>query len=172
VVVADVEPDIEGESQTGSIDIEDRNLLARSVLFRSDLTVVVGRRHLKGLHSLTRTVGELIDGGVDPERMIVAVNRAPKSPRHRAEITSTVVEMLRNATRAAPLDNPVFIPDRRDVEAALHDGVRLPAALGRNITSEVRRRMTELEPGSSDDHEREPVAVAAGSLGHWTGEVG
>jgi hypothetical protein len=172
VVVADVEPDIEGESQTGSIDIEDRNLLARSVLFRSDLTVVVGRRHLKGLHSLTRTVGELIDGGVDPERMIVAVNRAPKSPRHRAEITSTVVEMLRNATRAAPLDNPVFIPDRRDVEAALHDGVRLPAALGRNITSEVRRRLADLEPRNSDDHEREPVAVAAGSLGHWTGEVG
>ncbi|MFP4636342.1 MAG: hypothetical protein ACLFRD_10800, partial [Nitriliruptoraceae bacterium] len=32
VVVADVEPDVEGEVETGSVDVEDRNLLARTAL--------------------------------------------------------------------------------------------------------------------------------------------
>lgn len=139
LVVADVDPDIEGEAETGSLDVEDRNLLARTILFRADVTVVVGVGGLKGLHSLTRTIRELVAGGLDPERMVIAVNRAPRSPRRRAEMTAALAELL-DGPDVAGLDNPIFIPDRRDVETALIDGARLPAALARALTAEIDRR--------------------------------
>ena len=115
VVVADVDHDVEGESETGSLDVEDRNLLARAVLFRADVVVVVGQGNLKGMHSLARTIGNLVDGGVDPDRTVVAINRAPRSPQRRAEATSTVAHMLNNTTDSAHFGNPVFVPERRDL---------------------------------------------------------
>ena len=172
VVVADVDPDVEGESDTGSLDVEDRNLMARSILFRADIVIVVGTGDLKGIHSLARSVGNLIDGGVDPERTVVAVNRAPRSPRRRAETTSTVAHVLSHTTESARLDNAVFIPERRDLERSLHDGVRLPDALGRNVGLEVHRRLNNLELRCADPGAQEPIAVAPGSLGHWAEEVG
>jgi hypothetical protein len=42
VVVADVDPDVEGEAATGSFDVEDRNLMARATLRRS-CTAAAGR---------------------------------------------------------------------------------------------------------------------------------
>jgi hypothetical protein len=172
VVIADVEPDIEGESDTGSLDVEDRNLMARAVLFRSDVVVVVGQGDLKGMHSLARTIGKLIDGGVDPDRTVVAVNRSPRSPRLRAETTSAIAAMVNSrATDSARLDKAVFIPERRDLEAALHDGVRLPNALGRTIGLEVNRRLSDREPRSNDPSASESVAVAPGSIGHWAEDV-
>jgi len=42
-VVADVDADVEGEAETGSFDIEDRNALARVAVGAADLVIAVGR---------------------------------------------------------------------------------------------------------------------------------
>ena len=165
-------PDIEGETATGSLDVEDRNQLARAVVLRADVTVVVGFGHLKGLHSLTRTVRDLLDGGVEPERIVIAVSRASRSPRKRAETTTAIARILDSMPESSGLDNPVFIPDRRDLEPALRDGRRLPAALGRTLAAEVRRRLDHLDPLTIHDEASAPVAVVPGTLGRWGEEAG
>src|SRR5690606_22897706 len=64
-VIADVDPDLEGERSTGSLDIEERNALARTTVGDADLVVVVGTPEMKGIHSLVRIVREVVDHGVD-----------------------------------------------------------------------------------------------------------
>jgi cellulose biosynthesis protein BcsQ len=172
VVVADVDPDIEGEAATGSLDVEDRNRLARAVILRADITVVVGFGDLKGLHSLARTVRDLMDGGVEPARIVIAVSRAARNPRKRAEVSSSVARVLNPVADSARLDNPVFIPDRRDLESALRDGRRLPGPLGRSLGAEVRRRLDQLDPLDFGEEASGPVRVAPGALGRWAEETG
>ncbi|MFQ5557118.1 MAG: hypothetical protein ACE5GB_06380, partial [Acidimicrobiales bacterium] len=81
LVVADIDPDLEGEAETGSLDIGDRNLMARTVAERADLVVVVGTDGVKGLHALARTIRAMLDGGVPVDRIVPTVTRAPRSPR-------------------------------------------------------------------------------------------
>src|SRR4029453_8698916 len=53
-VVADVDADVEGEDQCGSVEVEDRNVLARHTLRDADLVPVVG---LPGIGGGTPTRG-------------------------------------------------------------------------------------------------------------------
>ena len=55
IVVADVDDDLEGEQATGSVDVEERNAIARTTISAADLVLVVGQPGLKGLHSHLRT---------------------------------------------------------------------------------------------------------------------
>ncbi len=52
VTVADVDPDVEGEDECGSLDVEERNLLARAATRHADLVVIVGNATLTGVHHL------------------------------------------------------------------------------------------------------------------------
>ena len=52
VVVADVDADVEGDRECGVIEVEDRNLLARSTLAQADVVLVVAAPGMKGAHSL------------------------------------------------------------------------------------------------------------------------
>ncbi len=47
-VVADIDADLEGDDEVGSVDVEDRNLLARTIAARADLVVVVALPTLGG----------------------------------------------------------------------------------------------------------------------------
>lgn len=134
VVVADTEADVEGEPDTGSVDVEERNLLARATLARADLVLVVGDASMKGVHSLVRVVGDLLAFGVPAERLLPVVNRGPRGPRARAEVTTAVADLVRDriGVAAATLPSPVFLPARA-VDDALRDGVALPAGLSRPI---------------------------------------
>lgn len=167
-VVADVDPDIEGEAETGSADIEDRNMIARTVQQRADCTLVTGTPGVKGLQSLTRTIRDLLTFGVSGDRLIPVVTRAPRSPRRRADITATVHALIEDATDLRDLPRPIFSPERTDLDAALHDGSRLPQALGAGAAARVRALTAELDERSID--KLAPVPVIPGRLGTWTDE--
>jgi hypothetical protein len=176
VVVADVDADVEGEAESGSIDIEERNQLARTSIASADLVAAVGVSGIAGLHSQIRLLGDLTRLGVASNRIVAIVNRAPRSPRRRAEISTALTrllgEMLPGTTLAA---NPIFVPERRRIEDVIADGGRLPAALVEPLTGAVRamlERVAKRDPPVGlqipDDGMAAPVAVAPGSLGRWT----
>jgi hypothetical protein len=170
VVVADVDPDVEGEAETGSLDVEERNLLSRATLARADVAVVVGEPSMKGLYALVRTLTELLGFGVPVDRLVPVVSRAPRSPRRRGELTRTLHELVAASAGAAAqrLVSPVHLPDRR-VDEALRDGVALPAPLpalvARAVTA-VRGRADARGPAGPDA----PELVTPGSLSAFTAQ--
>ncbi len=181
LVVADVNADVDGESTTGSVDIEDRNLLARSTLGRADLVAVVGDASCKGLHSLVRVLDDLREFGVAPDRLLPIVNRAPRSPRARAEIVRTI-ETLAHRSRPGghhPTDRPegatapvpagaVFISERRRLDDLIVDAAPLPEAMTRTVARAVQPWLDRSAvPSLPSTGTEEPVPILAGQLGHF-----
>lgn len=165
LVVADVDADIEGEPETGVVEIEDRNLLARTAVRRASLTVVVGNPGVKGLHSLVRVVSALLDFGVAADTIVPVINRGPRGVRQRAEITLSFAELLDGARHG--LASPVFISERRRVDDAIHDGTPLPARLGGDVSRAVLALLDRehRDSGAVPPADVEAVAIAPGSLG-------
>jgi pilus assembly protein CpaF len=85
---------------------------------------------MKGLYALVRTLTELLGFGVPVDRVVPVINRAPRSPRPRAELTAALTELLSASAGVAAdrLVSPLYLPERR-VDEALRDGVALPAPL-------------------------------------------
>lgn len=170
IVVADVEPDVEGEEDAGSIDVEERNLLARTTLARADAALVVGEPTMKGLFSLVRSLSDLLGLGVPVDRLIPVISRSPRSPRQRAEIASSLAALLSSSagTTADRLVGPVHVPTR-DLDTALRDGVALPGAgpriLARSVMA-VLARATEV----AAETDAAPVPVVPGSLSAFTSQ--
>ena len=162
-VVADVDPDVEGEEIGGSADVEDRNAMARTAVLSADAIVVVGQPTLKGLHSLTRVVHELAEAGANAQRLVPVVNRSPRSPRTRAGLTRAFAALLDPAI-ASVLPAAVHVPERR-VDEALYDVARLPDALGRPLAGAVTA-VAARESGGRDEV-RGPGRVRPGTLGRW-----
>lgn len=172
MVIADITADFEGDSETGSLDVADRNLVSRSVIERADSVVAVGNHGVKGIHSLAGTIRDLIDHDVEPGRIITAVNRAPRNPAKRADDTLALANLVDIDEESNPLTGPLFLPERKDLETALRDGIRLPAALATPLVAEVERRLAE-QPSRADlPRDLEPEPVVPGSLGSWTEEAG
>lgn len=172
MLVADVDDDLEGENLTGSADIEDRNLLARTTISLADVVVVVGQPGMKGVHSMLRVVRDVLTAGVDADRIVPVVNRAPSRSGARAELARTVGELLSASNPDQRVLGPVFVPDRPRLDQALRDGVALPDALVTPVADAVRRRLAEVDqraPGHPVADE--PIAVVPGSLGSWDEEV-
>ena len=167
VVVCDIDADLEGEDDAGSIDIEERNVMARVAADQADVVFAVGLPELKGVHSLVRVLEDLVAFGVDPARIVPVLNRAPRSARARAGLAAVIAE-LTAPFAGGRLMNPVHLPDRHDVEADLHDGARLPSSLGAPLAGAFKALL--------DRPRREPVAespepVRPGTLGQWAGEA-
>lgn len=165
-VVADIEGDLEGEDNTGSLDVEERNLLARHTAVRADVIVVVGSCSIKGLRALARTTHELRALGVEPARMITVVNRAPRNPRLRADICRTIAELAAEPTLA----NPIFLGERKRIDQCLRDSTPLPDAACEPIARAVAHALdhTPRNRGVAG----EPSLVIPGSLGAWTSDSG
>lgn len=169
IVVADVEPDLEGEDQCGSVDVEDRNLLARTAVGDADVVVVVGLGGPKGIHATVRTLDGVLEHGVDPGRVVTVINRAPRNPRTRAEITRTLADLTSGLRGGRALPSPVFVPERRRIDDLLRDGHRLPSACSAPITAAVAGLLADDRPAAAARaDEGEPVAVVPGSLGTWS----
>jgi hypothetical protein len=170
IVVADIDDDLEGERATGSIDVEERNLMARTVAAAADLVVVVGLPDLHGVHGMLRVTRALLDHGVSGRRILPVVNRAPRGPRGRAELTRAYGELLAGANGAVDVPSPIFLADRRHLDELLRDGSRLPDGWLAPACGPVRalldRELTPPEPRHD-----EPVPVAPGSLGAWTDQL-
>src|SRR6202035_5822599 len=89
-VVADVDAEVEGEDDGGSVDVEERHTMARMTLAAADVVVVVGSPDMKGLHSLVRVVSELETFGISHQRILPVLNRAPRAARPRASLAAAV----------------------------------------------------------------------------------
>ena len=167
-VVADVDADLEGEDDGGSIDVEERNVMARISCASADAVAVVGVPGMKGTHSLARVVADLVSLGIAGSRIVTVVNRAPRGARARAEIEGTLRQLLPAwADSGAP--GPVFVPDRH-ADEALRDNVRLPDALVTAMTAACRS-VTERVRGEAVRHPAPPRLVTPGALGQWTPEL-
>jgi hypothetical protein len=170
VVVADVDPDVEGEAETGSLDVEERNLLSRATIARAGAVVVVGEPSMKGLYALVRTLTELFGFGVPVDRVVPVLARAPRSPRVRAELTTALTDLLAasSGVAAQQLVSPLYLPERR-VDEAMRDGVALPAplpALTARAVTAVLERAADREPSRSGA----PEPVTPGSLSAFTAQ--
>ncbi|HEX6419736.1 MAG TPA: hypothetical protein VFZ77_14650 [Acidimicrobiales bacterium] len=170
LVVADADADLEGDEQCGSTDVEDRNLPARHACAAAELVVAVGVPGLAGVHALLRVVRDLLEHGVDGHRIVPVVNRAPRSPRRRAELTSTLAALLAGGDpRATLASTPVFLPERRRLADEVRDGAPPPAPLVRPLAGAVRGLLDRAgEPPPAPRAGRQPVLVAPGSLGSWS----
>lgn len=132
VVVADADAELDGEDSTGSVDIEERNGPSRLVASTADAVVVCGDASLKGIHSMVRVERDLRELGVPSGRVVRVVNRAPRSPRRRAELAAAVRDLAAASdpsARPAARLAPVFVPHRRDLEVCHTLARRLPATI-------------------------------------------
>ena len=169
-VVADVDADVEGEQQCGSADVEDRNVLARQALAEADLVLVVGVPGVAGLHSQLRVLGDMLGHGVEAGRIVPVVNRAPRLPRQRAELSSALAQLLGASVPGAVLaSTPVFVPERRRLAEAARDAAPLPAPVVRPLVGAVRGLLDRARHTATPRAAApEPVLVAPGSLGSWS----
>lgn len=167
VVVCDTDADLEGEDDGGSVDVEERNQLARTAAARADVVMAVGRPGMKGTHALVRVIGDLLDHGVPAERIVPVVNAAPKHARARADIAGAVAALLGSRAGGDLLASPVFLPERR-VDDALRDGVRLPTALTEPLAGAFD---AVLARAATPRDEPEPELVRPGTLSSWSTEV-
>lgn len=161
VVVADCSPELMGERETGSMDLEERNAAARVATSNADVVMAVGTPSLVGVRSLVRQVDALIDHGVDAGRILTVVNRAPRSARARSELTRAVHGLVDGPPREA-LATPVFVSDRSSIDDVHRSGGRFPAQPGRRLRDAAQAlcdRAGALVP-DTETYER----VAPGSL--------
>ena len=172
LLVADVDPDVEGESETGSLDVQDRNLMSRTTMARADLVVVVGHPSPKGMHAMSRTIRGLHEFGLDGDRIIPVLNHSPWAPHRRAGATRALAVLTRRHDEVTPDGSPVFLPERHDLDSAIHDGVPLPSGFGLPLYEEISRRLDEVANRRPSIWDELPVAVVPGSLGTWTEEAG
>ena len=139
-VVVDTESDLEGQAETGSSGIEDRNRMARMAIERSEIVVVVGAGDLLSMHSLVRTIVSFAERGICCDRLLPVINRSSHNLRSRSAAASALEQLLEN-TAAKGVGRPLFVPVHRGVEPALRDGVALPASLGRILAAAVAEKL-------------------------------
>lgn len=168
VVVADIDDDFEGERTTGSIDVEERNGMARTVASAADLVVLVGSPTMKGLHGLLRVTRDALEHGVPGHLVLPVVNRAPRSPRARAELTRAFGELLEASVGHNGVPSPVFVAERRNLDALLRDGARLPEAWLGPVCGPVRSLLDAMSVQPTPRAAVVPVAVIPGTIGSWT----
>lgn len=164
-VIADISPDLEGEDQCGAIDVEERNVMARSTASAADLVVLVGLPGPKGMHSLVRLTADLIDHGINPGALLPVLNRAPRNPRARAELTRAFADLAGPfAAGRGTLAPLLHLGERRHLDEVVRDCAPLPSQMAGSLAaaaSVVLERATRLHGGNS----RLPVPVVAGSMG-------
>ena len=166
IVVADADSDLEGEEQTGSIDIEDRNFLARELATNADLIVLTARAGISGLSRSLQTFRDLVDLGVETERVLLVVIGAPRSTRQRSGLTRITLRLFNEAIPSHSLPTPVMVPIRRDLEPFLHDGSAPPRSALGSISAAVAELLDRIEPsGTRPNFQPTPVAIVPGHLG-------
>ena len=162
------DPDVEGEAQCGSVEVEERNVMARTVTTRADAVVVVGSPGVKGLHGLVRTVNALREHGVAPERMLAVVDRSARTAKGRAELTRTFADLSGARVDGVGVVGPVHVPERRGLDEVLRDGARLPASVTDPLVGALAGLLERATTPVAAD--AAPVPVAPGSLGSWAEE--
>ena len=167
--MADIDPDVDGEEACGSIEVEERNVLARTAVALADAVVVVGAGDTKGLHRMVRIVADLAEHGVAPGRVLPVVNRAPRTPRARAELTRAFATLLGGVVDAGQLPTPIHLGRQRGIEEALRDGARVPGTLGSSLRSALDAVVAR-SPRRTHDAATSPATrpIGRGVVGTWS----
>lgn len=172
-LVVDVGPELDGEAETGSIDVEERNALARATLPTADLVVVVGGPGVKGLHTLVGLLRDLLEHGVPADRVLPVVNRASRRPTQRAEAARAFGDLVRaiGAPGLTALPAPLPLAERRALEVAVRDAAPLPRPWVRPLASAVDALLAaRADAGEAPAPSAAPIPVAPGSLGTGAAE--
>ncbi len=170
VVVADLDGDLEGADDTGSVDVEERNHLSRRTVHQADVVVVTAAATLSGLVRAATIVDAAVRLGVDPRFVVPIVTRAPRSPRQRSEITRAFAELTAPLVSSSiELPSPVFAPDKRNIDLLVRDEAPLPSAYVRPLGAVVEA-IAGRAAASVSRGDPEPIAVVPGSLGAWSAE--
>lgn len=160
-VVADITADFESEAEGGSLDVEERNALALASISQADLVLVVGSPGLKGIHSLTRTMRNIVKASVSEARVVPVINRAPKRSTERAEITKTLALLGTSGSPAMTWNAPIFLPDR-NVESALREGDLLDKKIAAPLGIAVEALIPQL--AGEGQASTTPARITPGSL--------
>ncbi len=123
-VVADVSSEVDGRAETGSLDLEDRNALARTVVRQATVVVVVGRGTTTGVPRLVRLLTGLERHGVDRHRLRPVLNGVPR----RSAASRSLAELL-GELGGEPWPTAVALAHDRRVEARLREARPLPSRL-------------------------------------------
>lgn len=162
-VVADVDADLEGEPETGSIDIDDRNLLARELTSTADVIVVTARPGVAGIHRLIRMLTALDERSIEMDRVLPVVIGAPRSRTERSAQIRAISRLFSEIRPTSEVPTPVMVPFRRDLEPFLRDGSGPPPSSVGSITSAVDSMLRRLP--RIDLHEPMPTPIIPGHLG-------
>ena len=169
IVVADVDPDVDGEAQTGSVEVEERNGLARTVMSRAELVLVVGQPNMKGVYALVRTLIDLLEFGVAPQRLLPVINQANGAATTRSELSRAVRQLVGDAAGGSAVSPALFLP-AVPLENELRDRdplpVTLPRALATAADALLSRHGVAPAPAGS-----EPRRITPGAVGHWSGDT-
>jgi hypothetical protein len=165
VTVADVDADLEGEADCGSIDVEERNTMARTTVARADVVALVGVPTVAGLFRLACLTLDAVRFGVDPARLLPIVNRGPRSPRARAEIARVLATTIGSIDGAPTgVASPLFVPERRRLDDLHRDALPLPKPFVEPLGAATTALLARNPPSAAP----EPEAVTPGSLGSWS----
>jgi hypothetical protein len=153
--VVDLDPDVDGQADTGSADVGDRHALTLSTLDRADLVLVVGRPGLKGLHSLVGLVDDLLSVGVPAHRIAPVLVASPRSPAARAA-ASAAVARLGGAPDHEPILPLLHLPRVRGLDEVHDLAGALPASLCRPLGRTLGHLLDSAgrRPRPADPHER------------------
>lgn len=156
-LVCDIDDEFEGELETASHDLEERNGAARHAASTADVVVVVGTATMKGTFDLVRATRSLVGLGVDGNRILPVINHAPRSPRARAE----VIDAIEGLGGLTGIVSPVFLPERRGLETIHRNAMRLPEQLASPVSVAVEAVFDRLGPlaESRVDPSDEPLPI-------------
>lgn len=168
-VVADIDADLEGADDSGSVEVEDRNLLARGVTSAADVVVVTGTATVGGLHRLVRVADALLRHNVDAARILPVLIRAPRPGRARAELTRALGELTSALANGPVTTSPVFVPERRHMDRDIRDAARIAKPVVHAVVPAVEAMLDRIGPAPGQvANDPVPVRVTPGSLGSWS----
>ncbi len=125
IVIADLDDDLEGKSETGSADIEARNLATRHVVQIADAVLVIGTASLVGARSMLQIIDDLHSLGVAPHRVqpLITHLRSRSNARQHHRSVSRLLSHNNHLGQAS------HSPYLRHVDDAHRNGTRLPNQL-------------------------------------------
>ncbi len=166
-VVADLDGDVEGESDNGSIDVEERHQLTRIALRQAAVVLVVGHSSMKGMHSLARQIRDIVDFGVDPRAVQPVFNHAASGSRARAGYGAALAELTEGLGLVV---SPVFVPTR-DIDDRLRALVPFPNAIVDPVHGAIEAHLRLAARAAASANAIKPVGapqrIKRGFLGRW-----
>jgi len=167
-IVADTDHEVEGEAESGSLDVEERNVVARTTMNHADLVVVVGDSSLKGIHSMIRTARLLADFGVPVDRMLPVLNQMPRASQRRDTIMEIYRMTLQWASVLSGLPEPVIILESRDIEDCIQFNKPLPPAVGATLKKRVEAQLDDPKTQRPARKRTDPPMVVPETFSTWT----